>query len=95
MCDTYTVEINYEVPKRPSVHVLHPELRLAEGKTALPHVFPGNALCLHLNCDWRPDQRISDFIIPWISVWLYFYEVWVVTREWLGGGHEPSVKKDE
>jgi hypothetical protein len=88
--DAYTVELEYDVPDRPRVHVLRPELRLAEGKTKLPHVFPGNELCLHLYTDWRPEQRISEFIVPWISVWLYFYEVWLITGEWLGGGHEPG-----
>ena len=90
--DAYTVKLEYEVSApRPRVHVLQPELRLAKGKTKLPHVFPGNELCLHLSSDWRPDQKICEFVIPWISVWLYFYEVWLVTGEWLGGGHEPSV----
>jgi hypothetical protein len=91
MSDVYTVQVEYEVPDRPRVHVLQPELQLAKGKTKLPHVFPGNELCLHLSTDWRSDQKICEFIMPWISVWLYFYEVWLVTGEWLGGGHEPSV----
>jgi hypothetical protein len=93
MSDAYTVHLEYDVPDRPRVHVLQPELRLAKGRTKLPHVFPGNELCLHLSTDWRPDQKISEFVVPWISVWLYFYEVWLVTGEWLGGGHQPSAKE--
>ena len=46
-----------------------------------------------MSTDWRPDQKISEFIIPWIAVWLYFYEVWHITGEWLGGGHEPEGAK--
>jgi len=92
MSDPYTVQLEYEVRARPRVRILQPELRLAKGKTKLPHVFPGNELCLHLSTDWRPDQKICDFIIPWISVWLYFYEMWLVTGEWIGGGHEPIVE---
>ena len=87
--DRYTVELSYDVPVRPRVRVLQPELRLAPGYTKLPHVFPGNDLCLHVAGDWRPDQRISEFIVPWISFWLFFYEVWLATGEWFGGGHEP------
>jgi hypothetical protein len=86
--DTYTVEILYEVPTRPRVRVLKPELRLAPGKNKLPHVFRENDLCLHISEDWRADLRISEFIVPWISFWLYFYEFWLLTGEWLGGGHE-------
>jgi hypothetical protein len=88
--DAYTVQLDYEVLARPRVRVLRPELRLAKGKTKLPHVFAENELCLHLLGEWRPDQRICEFIVPWISLWLYFYEAWLITGEWLGGGHEPG-----
>jgi hypothetical protein len=88
--DIYTIEIFYMVPRRPRVRVLDPELQLAAGKTKLPHVFEENDLCLYISGDWRPDLRISEFIVPWISFWLYFYEFWLLTGEWLGGGHEAG-----
>lgn len=88
--DKYTVELEYKVPTRPCVRVVRPKLRLAAGRTRLPHVFKGNDLCLYLTGEWRPDLKISEYIIPWISFWLFFYEVWLVTGEWLGGGHEPN-----
>jgi hypothetical protein len=91
--DKYTVEIEYKLALRPRVRVLRPELRLAEGRTRLPHVFPGNELCLYMSPEWRPDLRIDQFIVPWISLWLFFYEVWLISGEWLGGGHEPSAGK--
>jgi hypothetical protein len=94
-CDQYTIELEYCDCRRPRVSVLRPELRLAPGKTKLPHVFAGNDLCLHLPGDWRPDLRISEYILPWISFWLFFYEAWLITGEWLGGGHEPSAGKNE
>jgi hypothetical protein len=88
--DTYMIEILYTVPSRPRVRVLKPDLRLAAGKTRLPHVFKENDLCLHIFDDWRPDLRISEFIVPWISLWLRFYEFWLLTGEWIGGGHEAD-----
>ena len=91
--DKYTFELEYKVPTRPHVRVIRPELRLAEGHTKLPHVFPGNELCLYMSPEWRPDRRIDQFIIPWISLWLFFYEVWLASGEWLGGGHEPDARK--
>ena len=93
MSDTYTVELEYQVPTRPRIRVVRPTLRLAPGRERLPHVFEGNELCLHILGEWRPDQVISDFIVPWISAWLFFYEVWLATGEWFGGGHEPSSSK--
>jgi len=91
--DNYTIELEYRVPTRPRVRVLRPVLRLAPGWERLPHVFEGNDLCLHILGDWRPDLLISDFIMPWISIWLFFYEVWLATGEWFGGGHEPTGAK--
>jgi hypothetical protein len=92
--DVYTIELVYRVPDRPKVRVVRPELKLAPGHKRLPHVFPGNDLCLHLQGDWRPDLPISRFVVPWISEWLSFYEDWLATGEWFGGGHESSgVKK--
>jgi len=35
---------------------------------------------------------ISNNIMPWISEWLYYYEIWPVTGEWYGGGIHPGRK---
>jgi hypothetical protein len=91
--DQYTIDLEYRDRRRPRVAVLQPKLRLAPGKTKLPHVFRGDDLCLHLPGEWRPDMRISEYILPWISLWFFFYETWLITGEWLGGGHEPSTGK--
>jgi hypothetical protein len=37
-------------------------------------------------------MSIAD-IIGWIALWLYYYEVWLITGNWLGGGHEPNSSK--
>jgi hypothetical protein len=33
-------------------------------------------------------MKIATTIIPWLSLWLYYYEVWHATGEWMGGGIE-------
>jgi hypothetical protein len=33
---------------------------------------------------------IAYTILPWTSLWLYFYELWLVTGQWMGGGKHPS-----
>jgi hypothetical protein len=43
--------------------------------------------------EFRSSDFISDTIIPWISLWLYYYEKWHVTGKWLGGGEHPNLKK--
>lgn len=38
--------------------------------------------------EWSSDMFISDTIIPWTIDWLYYYELWLITGKWLGGGKE-------
>ena len=33
---------------------------------------------------------ISDSIVPWLALWLYYYELSLALGKWLGGGHEPK-----
>lgn len=58
----------------------------------VPHVFSDMSLCLHLHDEWHADMLISESVIPWASEWLLHYELWLVTEEWLGGGHELGSK---
>ena len=32
-------------------------------------------------------NRIANTIVHWAIEWLYYYENWVYTGKWLGGGH--------
>ncbi len=52
-------------------------------------------LCLYLPGQWSGEKPIAVTIVPWASVWLYFYEVWRATGEWLGGGVEPCGDEEE
>jgi hypothetical protein len=91
MSETYEVRISYKIPDRPEVTVLSPELKLASGYNHLPHTFPPDwkRLCLYMAEDWNPQNPVN-WIVPWIAVWLYFYEIWRLTGTWLGEGHEPT-----
>ncbi len=37
-------------------------------------------------------HKITE-IIPWISEWFYYYENWLVTAKWLGGGIHRGKKE--
>ena len=56
-----------------------------------PPAFP--RLCLYdpVTDEWAPDLPIATTIIPWAIDWLFFYEEWVCTGEWKGGGRHPEV----
>jgi hypothetical protein len=97
MSRRYTVRIAYRAGGVPDVFVLT-ELKLHPDADVLPHTFPGDKLCLHLPGQWRPDMYLAHTTVPWTSEWLLYYELWLVTGRWDGGGHgEPrnDVLSDE
>jgi hypothetical protein len=92
LSDLYTVRVTYKLKKSPRVNILKPELLIPEGKSLLPHTYSEKRLCLYFpgSKDWSGNMLLSKTIIPWISEWLYFYELWLVTGEWYGGGIHPK-----
>lgn len=91
LSDKYLIHIRWHTGNRnrPQVVVLSPELRTRDA-SGLPHVFTGDRLCLHMNEEWNSTMLIAETIIPWTLEWLAFYELWLATGEWLGGGHVAS-----
>ena len=93
--DTYRVHIDYRMRSRPSVWVLTPPLHSIGDGIAIPHTFSDGSLCLHIPGQWQSDMTIAEYIVPWIAEWLFYYEVWLATGEWIGGGaaHARKIKK--
>lgn len=93
LCDSYRsrIEYNQHSSASPKVSVLEPKLQEREGKPP-PHLYPGGNLCLYLpgSGEWYPYKPIAATILPWASLWLYYYEIWRATGEWLGGGVHPT-----
>lgn len=87
LCYTYTIKIEYRLTGYPKVWVLYPELRSYQNKP-IPHMYGQKRLCLFYPKanEWKRSMWISQTIIPWTSLWLYYYEYWLITGEWLGGG---------
>lgn len=87
----YSVTMDYTLGKRPDVRVTSPDLRTRDGERA-PHLFEDDSLCLFRfrYRDWSPKESIGRTILPWASLWLYFYEIWLVTGTWHGGGEHPD-----
>lgn len=58
----------------------------------IPHLYPNGSLCLYYPDynEWHANDSWADSIIPWTSLWLYFFELWIATGEWLGGGIHPG-----
>ena len=94
LSEKYQIKIFYKLESFPKIWVISPELKLRPGANIIPHTYPSKRLCLFLPKagEWRGDMLIALTIIPWASLWLYYYEIWYLTGEWLGGGIHPSVK---
>jgi hypothetical protein len=91
--ESYLVRIDYAPPYRPRITVVSPKLAPPEGRQ-LPHVYPGERLCLCYPDQWRPEMRIDQTIVPWSAEWLFHYELWRFTGRWHGGGHlTPDLTK--
>ena len=86
----YLVRIRYRLGEHPKVTVLRPTLRtrLEEG---LPHVYTGDLLCLYEDVDWTPAMSLAHTTVPWAAEWLMYYEIWLATGTWEGGGQWPPV----
>lgn len=90
MSRRYGVQIDYRLGAPPDVQVLAPELQLHSAAEELPHTFAGEKLCLHLPGEWSPTMHIAHTTVPWTSEWLFYYELWLTTGNWDGGGHGES-----
>ena len=92
LSDTYTLKMVYNEPFFPNVYVISPKpLTLAEGAIRLPHTYDTKKQCLCLfrphGGEWNNTMLIANTIVHWVIEWLYYYENWVYTGKWLGGGH--------
>ena len=94
----YVIMIEYKIGKSPKTWLINETLD-TETYEQIPHnyevdLFSGKIrLCLYKpgRKEWQPNSSIAKTIIPWAIEWLFYYEVWQVTGEWLGGGEHPSI----
>jgi hypothetical protein len=95
LSDMYKLRIEYSLSSWPKVMVIQPKLIVRPSEEEIPHMYCQQHLCLYRpgRFEWGPDMFISQSIIPWASLWLYYYEIWFATGKWLGGGEHPSPKR--
>ena len=95
----YTVRIEYWPPLHPRVIVEDPPLRPRTEGGTIPHSYSDPLRpCLYWPRaqEWTPDQLIAEHIVPWLMLWLFFYEAWLSTGIWSGEGvdHAPAGKPE-
>lgn len=91
---TYRLRIRFKRFRLPDVFVLSPNLNELAGDRYLPHVYSTSPvrLCLHLpkSDEWTLNKSIAETIVPWAYLWLFYFEHWLATDEWQGGGKHPG-----
>lgn len=95
-CATYEVRITYNIGAYPKVFVLSPPLQCSEDVPP-PHMYKDKSLCLFLPeaREWDSSMAIAETIVHWTSSWLYFYEVWLASGIWSGGGRHPETNPNQ
>lgn len=92
----YLARLQFRERGSPRVWVENPDLSTIAGDRVIPHLYDHKKiqLCLYhpSRFEWSAKMSISRTIIPWISLWLYYFEDWLITGEWHGGGEHPKLK---
>ena len=95
LCDSYVFRLTYKCGEFPKVTIVNPPLRCRADQERIPHTYSPTEPCLFRpGTDWDSSQCIATTIIPWLAMWLSFYELWHATGEWLGGGEHPEMPED-
>ena len=91
----YTVILIYQLRKSPKVWVVGDELENLDSPE-FPHKFDIDdeskmvRICIYRNAEFTSSKLLANTIVPWAIEWLYYYELWLATGEWLGGGEHPE-----
>lgn len=96
----YAVVLFYRLGESPKVWVIGDELEQLDN-SSFPHKYRIDRenkmvrICLYRYSEFNSSKFLSNTIIPWTVEWLYFYELWLATGEWLGGGEHPDGGKEK
>ena len=90
----YSVRIEYRHGGMPDVFIDEPDLTILADGRKLPHVYKQKPtkLCLYLprTGEWRSFMRIDQTVVPWAALWLFYFEEWLASNAWKGGGEHPA-----
>lgn len=89
----YRIRVEMGHDNSPDVFVEEPDLTLLAAGRELPHIYHDpTRLCLYLpgTSEWVPSMRLDQTVVPWTSLWLFYFEDWLATGDWKGGGEHPG-----
>lgn len=90
----YRLRLTLTQTGMPSTVVLEPDLRALANGRRLPHVYRETPveLCLWLprRREWHHGLTLASTMLPWAHLWLAYFEEWLVSDQWQGGGEHPE-----
>lgn len=93
----YAARIEYRQGTSPEVFIDDPDLTVVSEGRRLPHVYEQSPtrLCLYLpgSGEWGAWMRLDQTIVPWTALWLFYFEEWLISGKWAGGGQHPSTRE--
>ena len=97
MSRSYCVRLNYRLGGPPRVVIERPNLAMLSSGRRLPHVYDQQPprLCLYrpTTGEWVPSMRIDQTIVPWVVLWLFYFEEWLFSDVWKGGGVHAGAER--
>jgi hypothetical protein len=97
LCSDYQIRLEYHLGSSPKAWIDSPALVRRVPDEPIPHVYTIGGLrpCLFFpgGGEWQPDKWLALTIMPWLLLWLLFYEIWLATGEWWGEGVDHGGRK--
>jgi hypothetical protein len=94
----YEIRIEFK-QGRPEIFVDRPDLHVLAGGRRIPHLYQQKPprLCLYLpkTYEWQSWMRLDQTIVPWATLWLFYFEEWLASDDWKGGGMHPKADDDQ
>ena len=90
---SYAIRLELPLGGLPGVFVEDPEPRVLSGGVDPPHIYRNpERLCLYMpgTGQWDATKRLDETVVPWTALWLTYFEDWLATKEWRGGGFHPD-----
>ena len=80
----YKVRIEYYKTLPPKIFIDEPLIEKGI------HRYKDGSLCLYhfSNFKWEDNMSISSNLLPWVYMWIYYYETWLKTGKWFGEEYE-------
>lgn len=94
----YKIKLLYDLYSSPKVFAIEPNLYELTGGIEPPHIYIFNEdvtkLCLFYpsSNEWSSDKYLSETVVPWACLWFMYFNGWMATGKWYGGGKHPKPK---